>query len=207
MTQETSCFDVESCRSWHGSWQLVWLTIGFRITLHLWCDAFFGSAISLKTHLLGTLVKHLCPHFLFWRWSRSRHKRIRGIGSQAASRRGAKSRRLALAFKARSFSGPTLVSHWKMCFRFLSVRDRMPRQRSAVWQTTCVVLAFAVACLAVWGALPPFQPWCVVGTLRDNIEAATEVLISLWSSPFVVSLSQFPQTIAAPFPSLVFWPG
>ena len=68
-------------------------------------SAFLGSAISLKTHLFGTLVKHLCLHFLFWRWSRFWHKRIRGIGSQAASRRGAKSRRLALAFKARSFFG------------------------------------------------------------------------------------------------------
>ena len=85
-----------------------------------------GSAFSLKTYLLGTLVKRLCSHSLFWRWSRSRHKRIRGIGSQAASRRGAKSRRLALAFKARSISGPTFHSHWKMFLRFLSVRDRMP---------------------------------------------------------------------------------
>ena len=36
-----------------------------------------------------------------------------------------------------------------------------------------------------------------IGALRDNIEAATEVFISLWSSPSVVSLSQFPLTIAA----------
>ena len=64
-----------------------------------------GSAFSLMTYLRGTLVKRLCSHSLFWRWRRSRHKRIRGIGSQAESRRGAKSRLLALAFKARSFFG------------------------------------------------------------------------------------------------------
>ena len=92
-----------------------------------------------------------------------------------------------------------------MCFRFLFVRDRMSRQRSAVWQTTCVVLAFTVAYLSVWGALRSFQPWCVIGTLRDNIEAATEVFISLWSSPSAVSLSQFPRTIAAPFPRICIW--
>ena len=162
------------------------------------------SAFSLKTYLRGTLVKQLCPHSLFWRWSRSRHKRLRGIGSQAASRR-ARSRRVALAFKARSISGLTLHSHWKIFLRFLFVRDRMPRRRPAVWQTICVVLALAVAYFAVWGSLHPFQPWCGIGAMRDNIEAATEVFISLWSSPSVVSLSQFPLTIAAPFPRICLW--
>ena len=48
----------------------------------------------------------------FRRWSRHRHKRIRGIGSQAASRRGAKSRRIAFAFKAHSVSILARVSRW-----------------------------------------------------------------------------------------------
>ena len=44
-TQETSSLDVESCRSWHGSWQLDWLTIGFRITFHFWVR-FLSSAYA-----------------------------------------------------------------------------------------------------------------------------------------------------------------
>ena len=124
---------------------------------------------------------------------------------QAASRRGAKSRRLALAFKARSFSGLAFVSHWLNCFQPFFVRGRMSRQRSAIWQTTCSVLVFIVASFSVWGALCIFQPWCVIGTLLDDTEAASEVFISFWSSPSAVSSSHFPRTAAAPFPRICCW--
>ena len=166
---------------------------------------FLGSAVSFKSRFLGNMMKRLLTNPFLQRWSRFRHKRIRGIGSQAASRRGAKSRRLALAFKARSFSGPAFVSHWMSCFQPSFVRDRMSRQRSAIWQTICLVLVFIVASFSVRGALCIFQPRCVFGTLLDDTEAASEVFISLWSSPSAVSLSHFPQTVAAPFPRICFW--
>ena len=149
---------------------------------------FLRSAVSLKARFLGNMVKRLLTNPFLRRWSRFRHKRIRGIGSQAASRQGAKSRRLALAFKARSFSGLAFVSHWMNCFQPPFVRDRMSRQRSAIWQTTCLVLVFIVASFSIRGALCIFQPWCVIGTLLDDTEAASEVFISLWSSPSAVSL-------------------
>ena len=167
--------------------------------------SFLGSAVSLKARFLGNMVKRLLTNPFLRRWSRFRHKRIRGIGSQAASRRGAKSRRLAFAFKARSFSGLAFVSHWMNCFQPSFVRDRMSRQRSAIWQTTCLVLVVMVASFSVRGALCIFQSWCVIGTLLDDTEAASEVFISLWSSPSAVSLSHFPRTVAAPFPRICFW--
>ena len=46
---------------------------------------------------------------------------------------------------------------------------------------------------------------CVLGALRDHIEAATEGFISLWSSPSAVSLSQISRTFAAPFSRIWFW--
>ena len=51
------------------------------------------------------------------RWSRHRHKRIRGIGSQASSQRGAKSCRLALASKAHPFLILARVSRWTKALR------------------------------------------------------------------------------------------
>ena len=48
--------------------------------------AFLGSSVSLKARLFGNLVKRSLTHPFLRRWSRFRHKRIRGIGSQAASR-------------------------------------------------------------------------------------------------------------------------
>ena len=146
----------------------------------------FGFCGFPQSSFVWNLVKRLLTHPFLRRWSRFRHKRIRGIGSQAASRR----------------KKPPFSPHWKMCFQPSFVRDRMSRQRSAFWQTTCLVFVFTMASFSMRGTLRIFQPWCVIGTLRDDIEAASEVFISLWSA---VSLSQFPRTIAAPFPRICVW--
>ena len=92
-----------------------------------------GTAVSFNSCLLGRVMKWLLKNLFLRRWSRHRHKRIRGIGSQAASRRGAKSRRLAFASKARSFSGLAHFSHWRNCFQPPFARDQMSRQRSLIW--------------------------------------------------------------------------
>ena len=55
------------------------------------------------------------------------------------------------------------------------------------------------------GAMGIFHSQCAFGTLLDDTEAFSKVLISLWSSPSVVSLSHFPRIVAAPFPRICFW--
>ena len=146
-----------------------------------------GSAVSFNSRLLGRVMKWLLKNLFLRRWSRHRHKRIRGIGSQAASRRGAKSRRLALASKARSFSGLAHFSHWMNYFQHPFARDQMSRQRSAIWQTICPVLVFTVTSFLILGAMGIFHSQCALGTLLDDTEAFSKVLISLWSSPSAVS--------------------
>ena len=103
-----------------------------------------GSVGSFLSSLLGRMMELLLESLFLRRWSRHRHKRIRGIGSQAASRRGANSRRLALASKAHSFSVLARVSRWTKAFRLTFRLSHTSRQRSAVWQATGPLLVTAV---------------------------------------------------------------
>ena len=81
-------------------------------------SAFLGSAISLKDSFAWHLGVEtpLCPHFLFWRWSRSRHKRIRGIGSQ--------DNRITARSKKPPFSILSLSRHVPFRVRHLSLIGR-----------------------------------------------------------------------------------
>ena len=105
------------------------------------------------------------------RWSRHRHKRIRGIGSQAAPRRGAKSRRLALASKARSFPFLTRVSQWTKPFRLIFQRSQISRQRSAVWQAIGPLLVTTVTSSSVLGAIQGASGTFLGGAIRGLLES------------------------------------
>ena len=55
------------------------------------------------------------------------------------------------------------------------------------------------------GAIDVFHSQRASGTFLGGAEALSEVFISLWSSPFAVSMSHFPCIVAAPFPRICFW--
>ena len=108
----------------------------------------------------GVLLKTPFSPLFSRRWSRHRRKRIRGSGSQAASRRGAKCRRLALAFKAPSESILARGTRWLRVFVLPSVHMFTARQRSALQLATCTTLFIASAMTCVgWCDDPNIACW------------------------------------------------
>ena len=71
-----------------------------------------GFAGSFLSYLLGRMMEWLSNFPLIRRWSRHRHKRVRGIGSQAASRRGVKKPPFSPRFQGTPFSILARVSRW-----------------------------------------------------------------------------------------------
>ena len=88
-------------------------------------------------------ISHVCSRFLVsflgmpfplrpWRQRRRRHKRIRGIGSQSTSRRGAKPRLSALVFKARPHQFGFICGAFASRYVLMSSRPRSSFLAAAV---------------------------------------------------------------------------
>ena len=159
-----------------------------------------GFAGSFFSSLLGRMVEWLPSSPFIRRWSRHRHKRIRGIGSQAASRRCAKSRRLALSSKAHPFSILARVSQWTQAFRLNFRLSHTSRQRSAVWQAAGLLFVTAVTLALVLKAHCVYDSQRACSIFLGSAGAIIEVFISLWSSLFAIPLPYcFSRMVAAPF--------